>query len=261
MPHTLTIDQSSLARLDARGYTTIEALTDAGLGQSPTHARPNAFVCIDGKTYWVKGRAQQGLVAELIAGRLAAELDAGPMARVIRVTVEVLPHGGTADHLQGVVAGLEDLPGTVNGRDLAPFIANGRFQPGLVEPASRARVVVFQTWIGAGDSQVLVRLSDGTVFSIDHGDCFGSTAGQTDPTVVLTAIPGVPPEVGKEARYVSPAVEQIESITDGKLLEAVAGVPMGGEWRSPVERRVQIASWLAYRRGRLREVMRAWIRT
>lgn len=255
------IDQASLARLDGQGYTVLEALTHAGLVQSQTHAHPDAFVCIDGKTYWIKGTAQQGLVAELISGRLAHKVGAGPVARIIRVTPDVLPAGGGADHLKGVVVGLEDVSGAVNGRDLQPFIADGRFKPGLVDLASRACVVVFQTWVGAGDPQVLVQLSNGNVMSIDHGDCFGATSVQADPVVVVTAIPGVPQDVGKEEKYVLPTVDRISSITDGELMDAVCGVPMGTAWRSPVERRVQIAAWLAHRRDCLREVMIKWART
>jgi hypothetical protein len=76
------MEQNALSALDARGYTVLDALAHGGLGRT-THAAPNTFVCSDGKTYWVKGRAQQGLVAELIAGRLADKVGAGPSARVI----------------------------------------------------------------------------------------------------------------------------------------------------------------------------------
>jgi len=133
----------------------LDALSHGGLGR-PTHAQPNTFVCADGKTYWVKGRAQQGLVAELIAGRLAAKVGAGPLARVIRVPHEALPTGGQAAHLEGVIVGLEDVPNTVNGRELAGILGPGVLPAAGIDPVSRALVFVFQTWIGVGDTQVLV---------------------------------------------------------------------------------------------------------
>jgi len=121
-------------------------------------------------------------------------------------------------------------------------------------------VVAFQTWTGAGDSQVLVSLTNGAVLSLDHGDCFGATGTLSDPVVIVTPIPGVPGDLGRDPRYVEPVVKRIEAITDTNLLEAVARVPASEPWRSPVERRGEIASWLAHRRGRLREVMEAWLR-
>ena len=57
-------DPEKLAELDAKGYTVLEAITHAGRFATGTLARPNAFVAVDGNTYWVKGDSQQGLVAE-----------------------------------------------------------------------------------------------------------------------------------------------------------------------------------------------------
>ena len=94
------LDAAALNKLDGRGYTVLEAITDANLGQPQTYSRPNAFICVDGKTYWVKAKAQQGLVAELITGRLAARVGAGPIAKIIRVTPEVLLRPGTSELVQ-----------------------------------------------------------------------------------------------------------------------------------------------------------------
>lgn len=157
--------------------------------------------------------------------------------------------------------GLEDIRDTENSRDLAPFIAGGQFQPGLIDPVARGRVIVFQSWLGAGDAQVLVGLANGNVISIDHGECLGSTGTLNDPVPVVAPIPGIGADVGKEERHLLPAIERVERITDKELLESVSRVPYGTAWRSPVDRRVQIAQWLAYRRGRLREVMIRWSRT
>src|SRR5207249_9437325 len=116
----------ALTELHNRCYTVLDDITDINLGQPQPLSRPNAFICIDGKTYWIKAKAQQGLVAELIGGRLAARVHAGPMARIIRVSSDVLPRPGMTE-LVGVVAGVEDLPGTMNARDLEPFVKDGKF--------------------------------------------------------------------------------------------------------------------------------------
>jgi hypothetical protein len=253
-------DPNQLLALDRTGYTVLEALTTAPLPPSATYSRPNAFVGIDGNTYWVKGNVQQGLVSELIAGRLAVRIGAGPAARIIRVTPEAAPPDGSANHLLGVVVGSEDQPDTVNARDLAPLASSGQFHPGLVEPESRARVIVFQTWLGVGDSQVLVSVTDGKVLSIDHGDCFGTLTSPAEPPMsVVTDIPGVSPDVGREADHVLAAVARVEAVTDNDLLRAIAQVPGGDAWQSPSDRRLSIGRWLAERRDMLRGVMQSWM--
>lgn len=253
--------QETLAALDRTGYVVLEAIHYGGVAPRSTFARPSTFVCIDGNTYWVKNTAQQGLVAELIAGRLGDKVGASPVARIIRVSREALPPTGEASHLEGLVVGTQDIPGSVNARDLEPFIRDGTFQPGLVDPISRARVVAFQTWLGVGDAQVLLSLTDGAIFSIDHGDCFGTVGTRSDPAITVTSIPGVPNLVGKDVSSVEAAVRRIESISDRDILEAVTRIPAGGPWRSPVDRRAEIGHWLADRRGRMREVMEQWLRT
>lgn len=250
-------DTSRLEALDAQGYLVLEALTTTGLTPSSTYSRPNAFVCIDGRTYWVKSSVQQGLVAELIAGRLADLVGAGPIARIVRVTPEAAPVGSGNDHLHGVVVGSHDQPATVNCRDLAPVLAAGG--PVHVDAASRARVVAFQTWLDIGDSQVLVNATDGKVSSIDHGDCFGAMSLPAQPpSLVVTDIPSVPAEAGHEPDHVGAAVSKIERVTDSELLKAVAAIPVGDAWRAPVRRRLEIAAWLAARRGTLRVTMKGW---
>lgn len=259
----MSIDADALDALDRGGYLVLEALTrGTPVAHNPgTHAHPLAFVCIDGKTYWVKGTAQQGLVAELIAGRLAAKVGAGPVARIIRVSSEVHEASGATPEMINLVVGSAHQDGTVNARDLQPFMQSGVFKPGLVDAVTRARTIAFQSWIGAGDSQVLLSLTAGTVFSIDHGDCFGSTATLTDPTIIATDIPGVAPTVGKDPQSVDLALSRMEAVSDRDLIEAVARIPSGDPWRSPVGRRVEIAGWLAHRRDRLRAVMTAWLQT
>jgi hypothetical protein len=242
---------------DAGGWTAIRALSHDRAPPTQSLAAPHAFVCSDGRTYWVKSRAQQGLVAELVAGRLAGALVAGPSARVIEVPSAALPQDGSAAHLAGTGVGTEDFRDNVNSRDIAPFVQSGAFDPKKLDTASRAAVVVFQSWIGAGDAQVLLNLTTGRVSSIDHGECFGNLA-QSAPTPVVTDIPGVDADVGRDRKFVEASVGRAEAISDEDLLDAVARVPNVGEWRADENRRLQIAQWLASRRDELRKVMKAW---
>jgi hypothetical protein len=57
-----------------------------------------------------------------------------------------------------------DFRDTVNSKDLAPFVEDGRLKPHLVDAESRAAVVVFQTWVGsASDGQILLDLTNGKI--------------------------------------------------------------------------------------------------
>lgn len=212
----------------------------------------------DGKTYWVKGNVQQGLVAELIGGRLAAKVGAGPLARVLRVTSEALPVDGSADHLLGIVCGVEHLDGVVNARELQPLIASGQLRLGAIDPRSRAKTVVFQSWLGVNDQQVLVSLTTGRVCSIDHGDCFGNLSNPLAISVVVTPIPGVASNLGSERSLVDEAVKAVQAVSDTDLLHAVSQVPSGDAWRSSADRRLGVARWLAVRRDNLAATMLQW---
>jgi hypothetical protein len=181
------------------------------------------------------------------------------MARIVRLTELASPADHSADHLIGVGVGMLDQPDMVNARSLAPLMAGGSFPAGAIEPASRAAVVVFQTWLAAGDSQVLIDLVTGKVMSIDHGDCFGGISlPATTPAPIVTDIPGVDAAVGRDLALVNDAVDRIERVTDRELIDAVSRVPADDRWKSPVDRRRTIACWLAERRDALREVMKSW---
>jgi hypothetical protein len=252
------MDEDDLRRLDAKGYSTLRAVTPDRPSPGNSLARPHSFVCSNGRAYWLKIDSQQGLASELIAGRLASKLDVGPSAAVVQVDPQALPKDGSANHLQGTVVGTQDIPNTVNNKDLQPFMQNGSFDPKMIDQASRAAVVVFQTWIGShGDGQVLVDLTTGRVSTIDHGDCFGALAAG-DPTVQVTDIPGVGVDVGRKGSLTEPAIQRIEALSDHELLEAVARVPNDPPWKADESRRLEIARWLATRRDKLRSVITAW---
>jgi hypothetical protein len=257
----MPINPDLLTSLDGRGYEVVEMITHDGRS-SGTLSDSNTFVGIDGKVYWVKAISQQGLVAELVAGRLAARLGVGPQTRIVHVPVEAIPATGQGNHLVGLGVGSEDMAGTVNTKNLGQILGPAVFEPKSVDGRSRTMVTGFRTWIGAtGDPQALINLQDGTVFTIDHGDCFADVVSQTEPVVTVVAIPSVADDVGKDEYCVKAAVRRIKEMTDSVILEAVARMPFGGPWQSPVDRRLQIAHWLVYRRERMEEVMQKWLKS
>jgi hypothetical protein len=248
-----------IVEYERTGYQVLEAVTFAG-SVTQTHSRSCTFVGVDGRTYWLKATAQQGLVAELVGGRLAALAHAGPESRVVRVTPEALPSAGDCDHLVGIDFGSLDMPNAENARDIGLITAGGKLDPSLIDPVARSKVIAFQTWLGAGDAQVLVRPTDGQVFSFDHGDAFGNTSDRADPQVVVTDIPGVDASVGRRPGDVSVAVLTIEA--NGRTDRSRGfGHPPGDPWRSPVTRRTEIVEYLIHRRSRIREVMTNWAHT
>jgi hypothetical protein len=256
----MPISPELLTNLDGHGYEVVEMITHDGRA-SGTLSDSNTFVGIDGKVYWVKAISQQGLVAELVAGRLAARLGVGPPTRIVHVPVEAIPSSGQGNHLVGLGVGSEDMAGTVNTKNLGQILGPAVFEPKSIDGRSRTMVTGFRTWIGAaGDPQALVNLQDGTLYSIDHGDCFADVTNQTDPVVTVVAIPSVPDDVGKDEYSVKAAVRRIREMNDSVILEAVARMPFGGPWQSQVDRRLQIAQWLAYRRERIEEVMHKWLK-
>lgn len=182
------MDRGQLDRLDARGYEALDAVSHVRGPPQPSLASPHAFVAVDGKTYWVKANAQRGLVNELIGGRLASSVGIGPSARIVRVPAEALPSGGSAAHLTGTLVGVEDIPGTVNARELQ-LLGISSLDPAKVSAADRALVVAFHTWTATDDAQVLLDLGTGRMYTIDFGDSFSDVSG--DPSLVVLDLPGL----------------------------------------------------------------------
>jgi hypothetical protein len=251
------MDADQLKALDAAGYNVVEAVAHVKGPPQGSHANPHAFACLDGKTYWVKAQAQQGLCVELVAGRLAAKVGAGPMAKIIHVPNEALPSDGSANHLAGLLVGVQDEEGLVNIKDLG-LMGVSNLQAESVRPRDRANVVVFQSWMSVSDQQMLLDLRSGRLVSIDHGECFSDT-NAVDPTLIVTDIPGVPAAHGKTKEHVAPALEQVESVSDADLLSVVAQMPSGSPWNADASRRLAIAKCLAGRRDRLRGAIEGWL--
>jgi hypothetical protein len=183
---------------------------------------------------------------------------AAPNARILRLTPAAVPPGAIADHLLGIGVGIEDKPGMENLRHVTALRPDGTLDPATLDASTRAIVVVFQTWLGVGDTQILVDLRTGRLLSIDHGEWCPDPANRDDPAVIET--PGVPPDFARDAALIDAAVDKIEGIADHSLVEAVARMPSDPEWNSATDRRFAVAEWLAWRRGRLREVMSQWSR-
>lgn len=254
------MELDDLRSRDEADFEPLYAITYVETDPTGTSTNPRPFICSDGKTYWLKGEAQQGLVAELIAGRLAAQLDVGPVAAIVRVPSAALPEDGSADRVKGVVVGIKDEPNCENARNLGALLGT-QFDPAQIDQASRGHTVVFQTWLGVSDSQVLVSLGTGRVFSFDHGDVFGTLDPPQDPSLIVTDIPGVDAQVGRSREHVEEMVSRVESLLDSELLEAVARVPDGAAWNSGLDRRLQIARFLRHRRDRIRVVTEQWLKT
>src|SRR5262249_2939597 len=160
--------------LDKERYELLDAITPEGRNSGGTLSNAHTYVCIDGKTYWVKGIAQRGLGFELIASRLAAKLGIGPKVEIVHLHPGIIPNNDHNHFPSEICMGSEDLKGTENTKKLQELLNNGQFKPQSVDGASRARVIVFQSWMGVGDEQALVNLTTGYVYCIDNGDCFAN---------------------------------------------------------------------------------------
>lgn len=258
-------DATLLAWRDAPGLTVLEAVAPGPFPPSmSTLSKPACFVCTDGHVYWCKGNApgaqvQQGLLAEIVAGRLASRLKVGAFASIVLVDESLLPADGSLAHLDGLVLGVRHHDNMEHCRQLQALAGGVAPLAGTIDAACRARVTAFQTWIGANDAQVMVGLTNGQVVSVDHGDCFGDLTVPSTPSPVLVPIAGVPDDEGRKGTLMDQAVAPIERLTDEELLDAVARIPSKPpRWQADASRRLRVAEWLADRRSRLRAVMEQW---
>ena len=251
------MDAQALAALDSTGLEVLDAIAHVKAPPMASLTTPHAFLTSAGSTCWVKAQSQYGLETELIAGRLASAVGAGPMAHVVDVPAQALPPGGIAGHLHGVLVGTEDVAASVNNRELH-LVGVTTLDPRVLDASQRAVVVTFQTWIGLDDLQVLIDLRSGRVMSHDHGGCFSNTTSAHDPGLALLELPGIDRAHGRDGSCLAAAVARVESLSDDDLLRAVSRVPTGPGWNPDPARRLQIAEWLAERRDRIAEVMKTW---
>jgi len=251
-------DETTLGFLDLRESPPLRAIALGPQGPTQTHSRPAPLVCGDGQVYWCKGHAQQGLVVELIAGRLAHLVGVGGPSVTVDVAAQLLPEDGSLGHLVGNVVGTRHREDMVNARDLAVLLGGSSLSPDSLDHGSRACVIAFQSWLGIQDAQVMVGMTSGRVVSIDHADCFGNVTRPSEPTPVIVDIPGVPADLARDPSFVERAVTPIETMSDERLLETCACAAQGPAWGSDVRRRLNIAAWLAERKGKLRGMMEQW---
>ncbi len=244
--------EDSLAAHDAEGYAVINALAHEKAAPIPSsHASPHCFACDDGAFYWVKRSAQQGLGCELISGRLAALVGAGPGAVIVDVPATSLPNDGSANHLLGLGVGFSDQPGTINTKECQQLTGNP-IDAATVDSARHALVAVFYSWIGVGDAQALIDLSTGRLYGIDYGDSLPDPHAITPP--VQSAIAGMPGGSHSQADLDS-AIATVEAVTNADLLQAVARMPTAPDWQADSQTRCQVARWLANRRDSLRSAL------
>lgn len=247
----------ALRLLDATPVTFLNALA-LGTHAASTSTGPRTFICDDREEYWVKRRAPSGLLAELAAGRLAEKLGAGPHVAAVRVPWEALPRNHSLSEFAGTWAGVQHVPAGISARDVGVLLGTKRLEVASLDEDSRALAIAFQTWLNDEDSQVLIDLQSGHVFSIDHGLCFRELLKGPPTRVVITPIPGIPDSFGLRAEPMDNALARIEALSEQDILAAMSRVPDGDGWLSLLDRRLAIANWLISRQSALREVMRQW---
>jgi hypothetical protein len=246
-----------LRKLDAGGLGTLSAQAPAPMDVSLTYSARRAFLCSDGAVWWLKAKAQQGLLVEVIAGRLAKHVGAGPGASPILVGADAIAGQLGLVRFRGHVAGIEHRPGVESSKKLAKLMSS----PSLalpIDPSSRAVVIAFQTWLDVSDPQVLVNTFSGEVETHDHGETFGELKKGPPSRIVIARIPGVADHVGLGREELESAVRRIEALAEADILWAVACIPDEPGWRAPFDRRLAIAEWLIKRQARLREVLIGW---
>ena len=246
-----------LRKLDAEGVASVVARAAAPLELSFSYSAPRAFLCSDEAIWWLKSKAQQGLVAEVVAGRLAKLAGAGPGASPVLVGAEALAGQLGLNRFRGHVVGIEHRPGVISSKKLADFLSGHSI--GLpIDVASRAIVIAFQTWLNVEDAQVLVNTLTGQVETHDHGETFRELKKGPPSRIVVARIPGVADHAGLSRPELELAVRRIEAITPDEILWAVSGIPDEPGWGGGFERRLAIAEWLIKRQARLREVLTGW---
>ena len=212
-----------------------------------TATSPVPFECSDGHIYWLKASPPGGIARELIAGRLADRVGVGPIARVVLVKQESIePHDGDTEPLRGELArflgfvvGIRNIPGVIDSKNIRELttIAPTDLR---VDPASRAAVTAFRTWLAVSDDQVLIQPATRQVYSIDHTYAFSGLPDPEVTRVVHPAIIGVSDAVGRKLQDIEPAVQRIEQLSTSDIIDSTVMVPDGGAWDCDPARRHSI---------------------
>jgi len=188
----------ALRLLDSGPLTSLTALA-LGTHAAGTSTGPRTFICDDREEYWVKRRAQSGLLAELAAGRLVEKLGAGPHVSAVRVPWEALPRDRSLSEFEGMWAGIQHVAAGISAREMGLLLGAKRLDRSLLDEDSRALTIAVQTWLNVEDPQVLVDMHSRQVLSIDHGQCFKELLKGPPTRIVITPIPGIPDNYGLRA--------------------------------------------------------------
>ncbi len=243
-----------LESLDARGIAEIDAIAQVSLDRTGGRfSRPVPYLCSDSETYWTKTKSQTGLCSELIVNRLAHRLDVGPATTIVRIDGFLRTVGNSAR-----AVGTLNVANVVSSKELMqtglePFTAT------VVDANSWTRASVFQSWIDVIDEQLLVRTTDGVVFTYDHGDTFANLM-PGPPRMVVAALPSPRLDWSATSAAALEMVLRIEQLSPVEILEAVAGIPDEPGWQGPASRRLGIARWLMKRQSLLRGEVIKWTR-
>jgi len=194
--------------------------------------------------------------AELIADRFGSYVGVAPDTTVLDIGAAAVPRDHSLDHLVGLRRGSIELDDVFNDDELR--LIGTSLRPSQINWKSWALVVCFQTWLYIRDPQAVLRMTDGRIFSVDHGNCFGELANGPPTGLVVPALLGVS-GVAFDASELDLAIRVIEEIPELTILAMVAGIPDGPEWRIPMERRVRVAEWLLMRQPGLRRVIEQWM--
>jgi hypothetical protein len=258
---TLAVEERGRRMLEIRrqqsaGIRTVAAAGYLGRTGYRTYASPYRFVGDDGIRYRVKMRAQQGLGVELVIGRLGAYFGIAPETTVLEIGPGAVPDDHSVDYLIGRQVASVEIDDVMNDDELRSY--GVELKPEQIDWLSWAQVVCFQTWIYAQDPQAMIRLSDGKVFSIDHGNCLSALPKGPLTGLVVPRLHGAT-NTSFPSTHVAKAVQEIERMTEASILAIVAGVPDDPGWRMPIERQLKTAEWLLSRQPDLREVMGPWM--
>jgi hypothetical protein len=242
----------SLRIAEASVTEPIRAVTYLGPSGFRTFSAPHRFIGADGRIYLVKQRAQQGLGAEAFANALAEQLQVGPEAAVVEIGPGVLPTDGRLSYMVGQRVATVELDDVLNHQQLLKLGYTP--DPAKVDWPSWVRTIAFHTWIYAGDPQAVLRVTDGRIFSIDHGDCFRELLRGGPTGLIVPALYGVA-GVSFDQSYLSGAIDTVEDVSESDLVRMAARIPDGPGWRMPIERKIRLIEWLLDRQPGVREVI------
>jgi hypothetical protein len=237
-----------LEGLDARRIAEIDALAPVSFNRTGGRfSRPIPYLCSDAETYWTKTKSQTGLCSELIVNRLAHRPDVGPATTIVRIDGFLRTVGNSAR-----AVGTLNVSNVVASKELMQTGLES-FTATVVDANSWTRASVFQSWIDVVDEQLLVRTTDGVVFTYDHRDRFANLM-PGPPRMVVAALPSLRLDWSATSTAAMDMVLRIEQLSAVEILEAVAGIPDEPGLQGLLSRRFGIARWLIKRQGLLRGV-------